>query len=162
MTNDAPDSGATLPERVLKLPVYLMLALTREGYRHAVKSGVKLRMPHYVVLSILANSEPCSQKEIAEQIALDKSDVTKMMNELESLGLVQRVEDAQDRRRHSVHLTTKGKKQLDSSDRELNESMRDFLSALSEAEYRQLQHLLLKALRRHDARFGKEAISQPR
>lgn len=143
-----------LPERVLRLPVYLMLALTREGYRHAIRSGIALRMPHYVVLAILADAGPCSQKQIAECIALDKSDVTKLMNELESQELLQRVEDPQDRRRHSVTLTTKGKRQLEVSDRELNDSMREFLSALSEAEYRQLRQLLLKALRGHDGRFG--------
>lgn len=143
-----------LPERVLRLPVYLMLALTREGYRHAIRSGIALRMPHYVVLAILADAGPCSQKQIAECIALNKSDVTKLMNELESQGLVKRVEDPQDRRRHSVTLTTKGKHQLEVGDRELNDSMREFLSALSDTEYRQLRQLLLKALRGHDERFG--------
>jgi DNA-binding MarR family transcriptional regulator len=145
---------ASLPERVLRLPVYLMLALTREGYRHAIRSGIELRMPHYVILAILAESGPCSQKQISEYIALDKSDVTKLMNELESMSLVQRVEDRQDRRRHSVRLTVKGKRQLELSDRELNSSMRDFMSALSDAEYQQLQQLLLKALRGHGERFG--------
>jgi DNA-binding MarR family transcriptional regulator len=142
-----------LPDRVLALPMYLMLALTREGYRHGVRSQVELRMPHYVVLAVLEDSGPCSQKSIAECIGFDKSDVTKLMNELEDRGLVRRVDDPEDHRRHRVTLTAKGKHQLEASDRELNGSMRTFLSALSAVEYRQLQQLLLKALRAHDARF---------
>jgi DNA-binding MarR family transcriptional regulator len=111
-------------------------------------------MPHYVVLAILAKSEACSQKQIAEYIVLDKSDVTKLMNELESMGLVQRVEVARDRRRHRVRLTPKGRRRLELGDRELNGSMREFLGVLSDTEYQQLQQLLLKALRQHDSRFG--------
>jgi DNA-binding MarR family transcriptional regulator len=152
--DDQTTSMQQLPDRVLALPVYLMLALIREGYRHAVRSKVDLRMPHYVVLAVLEEAGPCNQKQIAECIALDKSDVTKLMNELESRGLVQRVNDLQDRRRHRVTLTIKGKRQLEASDRELNSSMKMFLSGLSETEYEQLQRLLLKAIRAHDPRFG--------
>ena len=130
-----------------------MLALVREGYRHVVRSQVDLRMPHYVVLAVLDESGPCSQKAVAECIGFDKSDVTKLMNELEDRGLVQRVEDPEDLRRHRVLLTAKGKRQLDVSDHELAESMRAFLSALTATEYRQLQQLLLKAIRSHDSRF---------
>jgi MarR family transcriptional regulator, lower aerobic nicotinate degradation pathway regulator len=151
---DETYSMQQLPERVLGLPVYLMLALTREGYRHAVRNKVELRMPHYVVLAVLEEAGPRSQKQIAECIALDKSDVTKLMNELENRGLVQRVNDPQDLRRHRVTLTGKGKRQLEASDRELNSSMKMFLSGLSETEYQQLQRLLLKAIRAHDPRFG--------
>lgn len=154
MSDIRETSMSSLPQRVLRLPVYLMLALTREGYRHAVRSGVVLRMPHYVALAILEDAGPCSQKQLAECIALDKSDVTKLMNELESENLIRRVEDPMDRRRHSVQLTTKGKQQLKASGRELTRSMRSFLSALSDVEYEQLQQLLLKALRSHDTRFN--------
>jgi DNA-binding MarR family transcriptional regulator len=107
-----------------------------------------------VVLALLEDSGPCSQKSVAERIGFDKSDVTKLMNDLEDRGLVRRVDDPEDLRRHRVTLTAKGKHQLEASDRELNASMRTFLSALSAVEYRQLQQLLLKAIRAHDARFG--------
>jgi MarR family transcriptional regulator, lower aerobic nicotinate degradation pathway regulator len=152
--SDETISMLQLPDRVLALPVYLMLALTREGYRHAVRSGIDLRMPHYVVLAVLEEAGPCSQKQIAECIALDKSDVTKLINELEDRKLVRRVNDPQDLRRHRVTITTKGKHQLETSDRELNSSMKTFLSGLSETEYQELQRLLLKAIRARDSRFG--------
>jgi len=143
-----------LPDRVLALPMFLMLSLTRLGYRHALSSQIELRMPQYVVLAVLDDSGPCSQKAIAESMDFDKSDVTKLVNELEERGFVRRAEDHEDRRRHRVLLTAKGRSQLEASDRELNASMKTFLSALSPAEYRQLQQLLLKAIRAHDARFG--------
>src|SRR5207248_11203820 len=84
--SDAEESTSQqqLPDRVLALPVYLMFALTREGYRHAVRSKVDLRMPHYVVIAVLEEAGPCNQQQIAECIALDKSDDTKLNDELHS------------------------------------------------------------------------------
>jgi DNA-binding MarR family transcriptional regulator len=142
-----------LPERLLALPMYLMLALTREGYRHAVRSKVHIRMPQYAVLAVLDQLGPSSQKAVAESIGFHKSDVTKIINDLESRTLVQRQEDAADSRRHRVTLTAKGKRQLEASDRELTASMKEFLRGLSEQEYSELQRLLLKAIWVHDARF---------
>lgn len=83
----------------------------------------------------------------------DRSDVTKLVNDLEGRGSVARLIDSADLRRYRVSLTAKGKRQLEISDRELAESMRSFLSALSATEYRQLHQLLLKAIRSRDPRF---------
>ncbi len=147
------DTEHRLPERLLALPMYLMLALTREGYRHAMRSKVKIRIPQYAVLAVLDQLGPSSQRTIGESIGFDKSDVTKIVNGLESRGLVQRHEDPQDSRRHRVTLTEKGKRELESSDSELTDSMKKFLRGVSAQEYRQLHELLLKAIAVHDVRF---------
>jgi DNA-binding MarR family transcriptional regulator len=147
-----------LPRRLVGLPMYLMLALTREGYRHAVHSSLQIRMPDYAVLAVLAEFGPDSQQAICERIGFDKSDVTKIINRLEDQALVQREEDEEDRRRHCVALTAKGKRQLEASDEELTASMRTFLRGLNPQEYRQLEKLLLKALQVHDPRF---TLDQP-
>jgi MarR family transcriptional regulator, lower aerobic nicotinate degradation pathway regulator len=152
----------SLPRRLVGLPMYLMLALTREGYRHAVQSNLQIRMPDYAVLAVLAEFGPSSQQAICERIGFDKSDVTKIINRLEDQAFVQRQEDEEDRRRHCVALTVKGKRQLEASDEELTASMRTFLRGLSPQEYRQLEKLLLKAIQVHDPRFapdGQEADS---
>jgi len=140
--------------------MYLMLALTREGHRHAVQSKIHIRMPHYAVLATLAEFGSSSQQEIAERIGFDKSDVTKIINALEEQELLRRTTDEADRRRHSVTLTAKGRRQLDASDREIVASMRSFLRGLSSPEYQQLQQLLLKALQVHDPRFVSSQATQ--
>jgi DNA-binding MarR family transcriptional regulator len=146
-------SERCLPQRLLALPMYVMLALTREGYRYAVRSKVQIRMPQYAVLAVLDQLGPSSQKAIAESIGFDKSDVTKIINDLESRALVQRQEDSEDSRRHRVTLTAKGRRQLNAGEEELTASMKEFLRGLSEQEYRQLHGLLLKAIEVHDVRF---------
>jgi DNA-binding MarR family transcriptional regulator len=133
--------------------MYVMLALSRVGYQHAVQNKVKMRIPHYAVLASLAEFGPDSQQSISQRIGFDKSDVTKIINALEAEQLVERKEDKEDRRRHWVTLTAKGKKQLELSDKEIVAAMKDFLGALSSAEYEQLLKLLRKAMAAHDPRF---------
>jgi DNA-binding MarR family transcriptional regulator len=133
--------------------MFLMVALTREGYRHALRGKLEIRMPDYAVLAVLAESGDSSQQTIVERVGFDKSDVTKIINRLESQSLVQRSDDKVDLRRHSVALTAKGRRQLEASDKELVHSMKTFLRGLHPQEYQQLQQLLLKAIRVHDQRF---------
>lgn len=142
-----------LPERLLELPMYVMMALQREGYRRALESGVRIRMSHYAVLAVLAQFGPSSQKQIAERLGFDKSDATRIINQLEDQALIQRAEDEADRRRHTVSMTAKGRKQLEARDAELGACMRLFLRGLSSAEYQQLKRLLRKAMQVHDGRF---------
>jgi DNA-binding MarR family transcriptional regulator len=148
MTNDRRQ-----PRRLMALPMYIMLALGREGYRNSLKMGLKIRMPHYAVMAILAEFGPSSQRSIAECAGFDKSDVTKIVNDLENQKLVRRLEDKEDTRRHRVTLTSKGKRQLETSDKELNNASQAFLRGLTPEEYRQLNQLLLKAIQVYDERF---------
>lgn len=150
------------PSRLIALPMYLMLALTKEGYRHAVRSKLEIRMPDYAVLAVLAEFGASSQQMIVERVGFDKSDVTKIINRMEHQAFVQRTEDTVDRRRHCVVLTAKGKRQLDASDKELVDSMRTFLRGLNPREYGQLQQLLLKAIQVHDQRFAPNPLGKPR
>jgi len=149
------------PTRLLALPMYLMLALTREGYRHVVRSKLEIRMPEYAVLAVLAEFGVSSQQIIVERVGFDKSDVTKIINRLEEQSLVQRTEDKSDLRRHCVGLTAKGRRQLEASDKELVDSMKTFLRGLNPREYGQLQQLLLKALQVHDQRFAPSPAAKP-
>ncbi|HEX7676066.1 MAG TPA: MarR family winged helix-turn-helix transcriptional regulator [Bdellovibrio sp.] len=152
MTQKTPSKieNPRLPSRILRLPMYLMLTLTREGYRHAVRSDLKFRMPEYTVLAILEEFGPSDQRAIGERMGFDKSDVTKIINALESEGLVAREEDKIDKRRHCVALTAKGKRDLKDIGSDIEKSMRSFLRGLEPSEYATLTKLLIKAWSRMD------------
>ncbi|MBS1969393.1 MAG: MarR family transcriptional regulator [Bdellovibrionales bacterium] len=147
------DSQNELPTRLLDLPMYLMLILSRIGYRNAVQSKIKFRMPEYAVMATLEEFGPSNQQALAQRVGFDKSDVTKIINNLEAAGFLSRKEDHEDRRRYWVNLTTSGKRQLEHAEREITETMKSFLGGLSSSEYKMLQKLLLKALAKHDSRF---------
>jgi MarR family transcriptional regulator, lower aerobic nicotinate degradation pathway regulator len=149
------------PIRLRALPMFLMLALTRQGYRHAVRSKLEFRMPDYAVMAILAEFGASDQRTIVDRAGFDKSDVTKIINRLEGKSLVQRSKNEADRRRHRVALTAKGRRQLAVSDKELVASMKVFLRGLDAEEYHQLQHLLLKAIQVHDQRFAPDPSARP-
>lgn len=146
----------SLPERLLELPMYLVMALSREAYRQAHESGIRIRISHYSVLAVLAQFGPSGQKEIAARLGFDKSDATRVINHLEDESLIQRTENEADRRRHTVRLTAKGRRQLAASDAEFARGMRTFLRGLTVQEYQQMKRLLRKALLVHDPRFALE------
>jgi DNA-binding MarR family transcriptional regulator len=150
---DTHHSETALPQQLIELPMYLMLTLVKQGYRHAVRSDHKFRMPDYAVLSVLSEFGASDQRAIGERLQFDKSDVTKIINHLESEGLVERGEHKEDKRRHQVALTSKGKKQVESIRQEIVNSMRSFLKGLSASEYEQLSKLLRKSLNAYDPRF---------
>ena len=151
--NETAEDSKPLPQLLLELPMYLMLALSRAGYRHAMQSNLRLRLPEFSVLATAAEFGPCSQQEIGQRIGFDKSDVTKMINRLEEDGLVERRVSAEDQRRQNIFITAKGKKQLEISQKEIDATMKSFLGGLNESEYEKLRKLLLKALAFQDPRF---------
>jgi DNA-binding MarR family transcriptional regulator len=52
----------------------------------------------------------CSQSDLSRQLIMHRSNVTGLVDRLESRGLVQRKENAQDRRAFKIVLTTQGSK----------------------------------------------------
>jgi MarR family transcriptional regulator, organic hydroperoxide resistance regulator len=60
------------------------------------------------VRALYALREPLSMRELAEQLYLDPSNLTALVDHLEDLGLVQRQADADDRRVKRLVITEKG------------------------------------------------------
>ena len=60
------------------------------------------------VRALYALREPLSMRELAEQLYLDPSNLTALVDRLEDLGLVQRQADADDRRVKRLVITEKG------------------------------------------------------
>ena len=69
-----------------------------------------------------------------------------LLNELEEQGLIERRRSAEDRRRHTVALTAKGRRQLARAEFALLAIESEVLSGLDEAERRQLHDLLQRAV----------------
>jgi DNA-binding MarR family transcriptional regulator len=106
--------------------------------------GLKERS--YSVLA-LANSglEP-TQREMAEFLSLDPSQIVALIDELEKRGLVVRVPGKQDRRAKIVSATAKGATTFRQAETAAREAESAALAGLSSAEIRTLKQLLRKAL----------------
>lgn len=70
--------------------------------------GLKARS--YSVLALASADAPASQKEIADFLRLDPSQVVTLVDELESRALVERVPDPKDRRAKVIVATREGRK----------------------------------------------------
>src|SRR5437867_6213932 len=62
------------------------------------------------VLSTLAESGPLTQIELATALAIDRTAMVYLLDELEQRGLVERVRNQDDRRSFLIHLTGEGQR----------------------------------------------------
>ena len=76
-----------------------------------------LQPPHFGVLRRLHDSEGCSQQSIADAMRLRRSVMVGLIDELESMGLVERRRHPADRRANALHLTSQGRHVLVRADR---------------------------------------------
>jgi MarR family transcriptional regulator, lower aerobic nicotinate degradation pathway regulator len=145
------DDGQALPERLLRVPTFLMLQLVKEARRIGGSLGDDgLRAPHVTVLACLADFGPASQKTISARLSIDPSDLVSLLDDLERSGYATRHRDERDRRRYVVAVTGAGRRtlrrHLGAAER-LNDRL---LAPLSPAERDQLQDLLLRVFAHHD------------
>lgn len=96
-----------------------------------------LQPPHFGVLRRLHDSEGCSQQTIADAMRLRRSVMVGLIDELESMGLVERRRHPADRRANALYLTAQGKQVLSRADR-LAVQLDDELLAPIPADERQV------------------------
>ena len=103
-----------------------------------------LRLWHHAVLAALAGFGPHVQRDLAARLAIDPSDMAKIVDELAGAGSVERARDAADRRRITVTLTDPGRTLLAELDAEAAGVQDEVLEPLSKGEREQLDALLRK------------------
>jgi DNA-binding MarR family transcriptional regulator len=104
--------------------------------------GDGLRSYHYRLLAALEEWGPTSQAELGRTTAIDRSDVTAALTELESRDLVARSVDPEHRRRNVVTITAEGVARLLVLDTVIDGIQEEFLAPLTPAQRRQFVTLL--------------------
>ncbi len=100
----------------------------------------------YGVLAVLARRPGLAQKEIGEELDLDRSTIADVCVRMERGGMISRVQDAQDRRRNVLHLTERGRAELKRVVPLVDEVQVTLARGLTAAEHEQLRVLLGKLL----------------
>ena len=78
------------------------------------------------LLRIARSEAPMRQNELAASLSLDGSSVVRLLDALESSGLVERCEDRADRRAKSLVLTARGRRTVDQVER-VSQDIRDLV-----------------------------------
>ena len=129
-------------------PGYLLARLGAESRRRWVDalSSEDVRPQHFYVLMTLGAVGETSQRRMGEEIGIDPRNLVGVIDVLEQRGLLERVADRADRRRHTLRLTDSGRKALRRLARSGQKAEDELLAPLSNTEQAQLQRLLLKLL----------------
>jgi DNA-binding MarR family transcriptional regulator len=140
------DQTDRTPDRIKERPTWLLSrayarssALLAAGFE---AHGAGLRGYHYRLLAALEQWGPASQADLGRDTAIDRSDVTSALTELESRGLVERKVDPDNKRRNIVTLTAQGADALLKLDAVLERIQEAVLAPLTTAQQRQLITLL--------------------
>ena len=94
------------------LDTWIKLTRARETVSHGIQGSVRdsgLTMPQFGVLEILLHLGPQTQKALTHKLLVSGGNVTKVVDNLEKMGLVERRTHPQDRRLTNVHLQPEGK-----------------------------------------------------
>jgi DNA-binding MarR family transcriptional regulator len=96
----------------------------------------------YQVLAAAETDNLGTQLALANQLGVDRTVMTYLLDDLERAGLIERRPDPADRRVRRVAVTDQGRKLLTELDRRLNETEEHVLSALGDADRDTFRELL--------------------
>lgn len=143
----------------------LLMDVFREMGAHRpeqVVPGWSLSLSEIYALSILAERAPLSQQDLGAALALEKSSVSRLVQQLEQRGWVWRDRDARDSRLRLLRLTDEGARTAEELHRHMSEAHATLFERLTPREQAALLEgltALLRALqgpdwRTHSAQAG--------
>ncbi|MCC6243454.1 MAG: MarR family transcriptional regulator [Gemmatimonadaceae bacterium] len=111
-------------------------ALARSLEPHNLTTG------QFAVLEVLAQADTLGCSEVGKRLAGPSPDVTRLLDRLESVGLVSRERDKEDRRVVYTKITDAGRALLNSAAPDVRASEQRAFLSLSDSEQRELARLL--------------------
>jgi DNA-binding MarR family transcriptional regulator len=145
----------------LSAPLLEHLARRMRAAMESKLDGFGLRARHLTALALLRDLGESSQANLAEALRLDRTNLVGLLNELEDAKLIARRRSPQDRRRHTVALTTTGTRQLEKMEKALAGVEEEVLSGL-DFEQRVTLHALLRQAMASAPGMNVEAPSRER
>jgi DNA-binding MarR family transcriptional regulator len=108
-----------------RIPPILHRKLHRDLFKVVLEEVGANIAPHYMmIMRLIQESGPLSSSEIGETLSIAKSQMTHSVDKLIELGLVEREQGTEDRRRIEISLTDKGRSMLEQVDATINNHLR--------------------------------------
>jgi MarR family transcriptional regulator, transcriptional regulator for hemolysin len=86
------------------------------------------------LLRLAQSSTPMRQKDLAAALSLDSSSVVRILNGLEDAGLIERSEDAEDRRAKAIVITRRGRSLVRQVETVSEDVQREVLAGLPQGD----------------------------
>jgi DNA-binding MarR family transcriptional regulator len=126
--------------------ITLLSRLSKSVYRKTPESLLGMSLRHFLAFSYVADPGGISQQQLSEILCIDANNTVLLLNEMEGQGLIRRVRDPADRRRHLVEVTEHGEELFQRAQRARETVEDEVLGALTAQERATLHRLLAKAL----------------
>jgi len=139
-------------------PLVDHLARRMRGEMEAKLAALDLRPRHLVTLTLLRDLGEAGQTDLAATLQIDRTNLVGLLNELEASELIERRRSPQDRRRHTVAITTQGRERLARAEFALAAVEADVLAALEPRQRAELYALLQQVERSSAADCVKPAL----
>lgn len=132
------------PDNHAALAIYTLSKLGQAAARAAEMALAPqgLRPREFSSLSLIDQLEGPSQSDVADGLAVDRSDMVVIIDKLEAEGLVTRSADTNDRRRRIVSATAKGRTAIRKGTSALATADAEFVGRLNVSDQRSLRRLL--------------------
>lgn len=149
------DVGAPLrlPDELLNKSGFLMVRLALGFKVRAIEAleAAGSSQYHYSVLAVVGEQAHKGQATIAAALGIDPSQLVGILDALEDKRLIVRQRDPEDRRRHVVSLTAKGRQQLVRLRTTIDRLEDELFAPLDPASRQTLHTILLRLTGFHDA-----------
>lgn len=103
-----------------------------------------MRIRHYSVLGTLVEPGPMSQQDLGTYLRIDSATIVSTIDDLESMGLVQRTRGLKDRRRYVIAVTPKGRELLERVDRFVDDFDTRYLADVTVRQRGEMHRMLDK------------------
>jgi DNA-binding MarR family transcriptional regulator len=135
------------PPEPLASALAFLLSWNGQRMAHAFTTALEplgLRPPHFGVLTLIAADPGVTQQQLVDRSMIDPSSMVSILDELEERSLAERRANPNDRRKHALHLTRRGKTTLARARKVASSVAGDVLAPLDAGERKTLQALLRK------------------
>lgn len=125
--------------------LYLLAAASEKASAqfHAKVRDSGLRVPEWRVLAILVDRDGAMITRLAETALIEQSRLTRIIDQMDTRGLLRRKSDSDDRRRVRIFLTAKGRRLATSLIEDAREHEKALLASLADSNVDQLKPLLV-------------------
>lgn len=119
-------------------------AINRRLQKNFRNAGIDITIEQWSVLYHLWKEDGLTQQQLCNKTNRDKPSITRLIHNLEKMGLVERNSSETDKRKNHIRLTQKAKQLQDISIDVANETMDEALVGISKNEIETVKNVLQK------------------